>query len=301
MSNVDLKQYLPECYKGIIEMEALQDGLSIEINKYLDLVSQFILDQFIQTCSEKGIVYYENIFNITADPLVEDISFRRVRILNRIKSTHPPYTIRYLYKLFDNIIGEGNYKIYVDLDTHTLIVESVVSNKSYYHEIQVTITNIKPCNLIFLNKPTIPACININEQIEGSSVQYNYILDGAWSLGDESFESMGEERIYKMAGVNSIQEPVLQTTLENLKSKVTKALINDSFTVLISSSNKVILDNLLKIDYNISSSQTTQVTDLKLTDDLGVIYFHASVYIPLADNMNIVHNIRAKEGTDATI
>lgn len=294
--NVDLKSYLPSIYEGVVEMEALQDSLSAEVQQFVNTCLVAMADQFIQTCSLQGIEYYERVFKILAEPLQETLEFRRLRILNRMRATQPPYTYRYLKIIFDGLLGKENYNIWVDKTNRLIIVDSIVSTKSYYHEILVTITNVKPCNLVFVNRPSMTSNLNINEGINARTVDYNYKLNNTWSLGQKCFVSKGPEKEYKMPSVQSLKQPVIQSSLNVLRTKITKALINEDVVIAILENHKVIENNILRIDYDLLSTQVTTITSIKLLDDTQQVYSEANVYIPVAENTNIVHNIKAQEG-----
>lgn len=73
------------------------------------------LNQFILTADEMGIVSFEELFKIVADPQTEDLEFRRKRLILR-NSMMPPYTYFYLLDSLDSILGQGKYECEVDSD-----------------------------------------------------------------------------------------------------------------------------------------------------------------------------------------
>lgn len=296
MSNTDLKEYLPLCYEGILEAEAEQDALSVEINKFNQLCEQALNDQFIQNCSLKAIGYYETIFSIVADPVNESLEFRRERISSRMKSLRPPYTYWYLRKMLDGFFGVGNYDLEVDHDDYTITLESSSEDSSWYHEIQVSMTLIKPCNMIFVYKPRITNTVLVNETVKSQSSTRNYRLNGTWKLGLRPFVSAGLEEINKMPDVHSIQSYFIQQNLDYWETLFAKAVINNSITVTNLNITQESSDII--IQFEVSHEQTTSVTNIKLKDSQDITLTNSNVYIPVQDYVIIKHIIKLEEGVN---
>lgn len=296
MDKVDLKTYLPIIYNGIVEAKTEQDALSIEVNKMNDTYEQALMDQFVQHASLKAIVYYENIFNIVANPVTETLSFRRERVLNRFKMLTPPYTYWYLRSMFDTYFGKGNYILTIDNDNFTITLESSASDSLWYHEIQAGLTYIKPCNMIFINKPRISYNLFTNEQIYKSELIKNYKLDGSWQLGLRPFVSETPEEIYKMPNVASIQQLFIQKNIHDWAELFSKCLINDSISV--TNLNFWEETNSLEITYSISKDTVNLITNIKLLDANDGVLINSNVFIPVEDYATIKHVIKLEEGVN---
>lgn len=318
MDKVDLKQNLPIMYEGIIESETQQDSLSIEIDKLNARYEEALMDQFVQFASLRAIGYYENIFNIVANPETESLEFRRERVLSRMKMLTPPYTYYYLRIVLDGFFGKGRYTLDINNNEYTITLESAVEDSLWYHEIQVSITAIKPCNMIFINNPRVSKVLNINEiiyaqrliwnykldgtwnlgarpfySVDGGTV-YNYILDGTWKLGQEPFTRQQGE-IVKMADVKSLEQPLFDYTLENYKSKFYKAKLNDSIEIVIPDSEKNVTLDTLRLGYSVTRAQTEYVTNIKLLDVDNNVLENANVYIPIPDTVKLLHTLKLQE------
>lgn len=294
--NIDLKKYLPTCYEGVVEVETEQDALSIEINKYDETVEQAMNDQFIQNCSLKAIGYHEQTFHIYADPTTESLEFRKQRLLSRMKNLRPPYTYWYLRGVLDGFFGKNNYTLEIDNDNYRIILESSASDSLWYHEIQVIITKVKPCNMIFINRPQITETLLINEEINSTSSTRNYILDGTWELGRLPFVSPGQERIEKMPYVSSIKQALISLNLEYLKTVFNNVVLNNS--IVVTELNLSVNTDRLIIEYGVSHETTTSITDIKLRDSEDITLINSQVFIPIEDYVIIKHIIKLEEGVN---
>ena len=296
MDKVDLKSYLPIVYDGIVEVEAQQDALSYEINKLHGTYEQALMDQFVQHASLKAIRYYENIFHIVADPSTESLQFRRERVLSRMKILTPPYTYWYFRMMMDGFLGKDKYKLSVDNDNITITLESSSDDSLWYHEIQVSITAVKPCNMIFINRPRIFEKLLTNEEIYSTTSIRNYTLDGNWMLGLRPFILIGKETLNKMASTLSIQQTFIDKTIEQWQTFFSKSLINDSYNVTELNISKE--GSNLIVTYSISRESVNSITNIKLMGIDNTILINSNVFIPVDDYVTIKHIINLKEGID---
>lgn len=296
MNKVDLKQNLPIVYEGIVETETQQDSLSIEIDKLNARYEEALMDQFVQFASLRAIGYYENIFNIVANPETESLEFRRERVLLRMKMLTPPYTYYYLRIILDGFFGVGKYNLEVDNDEYTITLESAVEDSLWYHEIQVSITAVKPCNMIFINKPRITYRLLTSEQINSTQSIRNYRLDGTWLLGLKPFITENLEEINKMPNVKSVQDIFINKNIQNWKTLFYKSLLNDSVTI-----DKLTMEEKsdnLTISYVVSKDLTESITNIKLMDSQNNILMNSNLFIPIDDSVIIKHIIKLEEGTN---
>jgi hypothetical protein len=318
MANVDLKKYLPIQYDEIVEAETQQDSLSIEVDKLQARYEQALMDQFVQHASNRVIGYYETVFHIIANPATESLEFRRERVLSRMKSLTPPYTYYYLRILLDGFFGKGKYTLDVNNDEFTITLESSVEDSLWYYEIQVSITAVKPCNMIFINNPRISKVLNINETIYAQRQIWNYKLDGSWLLGNRPFYSIDGQTIWnykldgswrlgqqpftkqqgdvvKMAGTKSLEQTLFDYTLDKYKEKFYKARLNDSIEIIIPDYNKIVGIDTISLSYNVTREQIEYVTNIKLLDTEDNILENANVYIPVPDTIKLLHTLKLQE------
>jgi hypothetical protein len=318
MDKVDLKTYLPDIYNGIVEAETEQDSLSIEVNKLHARYEQALMDQFVQKASLKAITYYENIFHIVANPETENLTFRRERVLSRMKMLTPPYTYYYLRIMFDQFFGKGRYILDIDNDNYTITLESAVEDSLWYHEIRASLTFVKPCNMIFINNPRVSKAVDVNDTIYAQRLIWNYKLDGSWALGLRPFYSVDGGTVYnykldgnwklgaepfirqqgeivKMAGTKSLEQPLFDFTLNQYKSKFYKARINDTLDIVIADYDKTVTLNTLRLAYSVTRQQVENITNIKLLDVDNTVLENANVYIPVPDTVRLAHTLEVKE------
>ncbi len=293
MDNVNLKEYLPIIYEGIVEAETQQDSLSIEINKINNTYEQALMDQFIQFASLKVLPYYENIFNIVANPETESIQFRRDRILSRMKILTPPYTYYYLRLILDDLFGKNKYNLEIDNNKFKILLESSAQDSLWYHEIQISINTIKPCNMIFINIPRITTNLTVNEEVHHKSSVRNYRLNGTWLLGLQPFITEEEDILDKMANIHSIQQTFIDKTLEEWKTFFTKSIINDTLDITQLTITKE--DSNLIISYPVTNSEANVITNIKLKSSDNTTLINTDVYIPIDDQVTIKHMINLQE------
>lgn len=188
--------YWPDFYKEIADFIALADAQTPEVEGIEKAVQQLFDDQFVMTSSPQAIERREKMLGIQADPANESLDFRKKRILNRYQ-TKPPFTIRYLQRQLDRLIGTGAAIVSVDVQNFILYVTANIDNANIFKEVKHTVETIKPANLEYQQNTSIQDAIALEEHIKTSVVTWNYRLDGSWTLGAKPFASYGPEVIIK--------------------------------------------------------------------------------------------------------
>lgn len=289
---IDILSLFPAFYKDILEIKELAatqnsmfNNLEIEFQKALN-------NQFINTCDVNYLKKYESLFNIinTSD----DIEFRRERLLNRM-AMNIPFTLRGLKQKLDKIIGPDNYNIRVDYDNQTLYIESQILSQVWANETYITVNNIKPANIVFINKPLIQEGLLLNETLSYSERNYNYKL-GVWRLGSKPFMSLKEKGIIKMAESKSINENLLNDLRKTLKDKVSYIKINNSikiqdFLKLEIINNEIIIEYAFKKNTNV-----TEITKVEVFDNNDRNLSTINLYVPVIEDIELKHIFRIKEG-----
>lgn len=292
---VEIGSYAPEFLSEYKEIKTIYNCENIELEKIWETLYSILDNAFVETASEYGVARWENIIGITANKSVESLQFRKERILNRL-TMMPPFTIRFLRKQLDTVIGAEKYDVYVDYANYTLYLESSASNQNWYEEISFTINKIKPANIVFINKPLLTEDIRISEQIESSKVKYNYIL-GSWELGEKSFIDLVDSRMIKGGDEMSIQMELLSGLAVTTKERIKKVLINDSVlidTFSICEANE--MNVTLEYTINAESMEHTPITNIKLLDSGDKTLSESSVYVPVESDTIVKHTMRFKEG-----
>lgn len=301
MANIVLdtspEKYFPRVYEGVLETQELSKAEEYLFNTALSRLDALWANQFILTCNESGIVKYEKVLGITANPNVESLDFRRMRVMNRYAAT-PPYTLRWLSSKIDDLLGKGQWEYDIDYKTRTLTIEAAASSESWSHEISVTMTNVKPANLVFILKPRVASEIRASENIGAIRQIFNYKLGISWNLGANPFSSvLGEEEI-SLARVSTITPDMLNSLAEFAESKISKVVINDTYA--ITKENFIALqseDNKVSFQYAVPANiGLGAITNTKIYDAENTLLENADIYVSNSYDVVLKHTLTFKEG-----
>lgn len=287
------RELFPSVYNGVLEISVLSETDDVLLDQALAKLERAQLNQFILTADEETISVYEKMFSILANPTTETLQFRRERILNRM-SLQPPFTMRWLQNKLDEIIGVGKWNAYVDYANRTLYVESFVVNQQWFNELRITINRIKPCNLVFVNKPLIMAGVVANETIVSATQHYNYIL-GQWRLGQEPFATTDSEEVIKLPSVKSINPNLLADVASFSATDVVAVRLNGSVK-LSDFTTKAGQGTTTIVEYEVKPAQASEITQIELLGTGDRVLTASSVYIPVTEAVICKHSINFKEG-----
>lgn len=287
------RELFPSVYNGVLEISVLSETDDVLLDRALAKLERAQLNQFILTADEETISVYEKMFSILANPTTETLQFRRERILNRM-SLQPPFTMRWLQNKLDGIIGVGKWNAYVDYANRTLYIESFVVNQQWFNELRITINRIKPCNLVFVNKPLIMADVVANETIVSATQHYNYIL-GQWQLGQEPFATTDPEEVIKLPSVNSINPNLLADVASFSATDVVAVRLNGSVK-LSNFTTKAGQGTTTIVEYEVKPAQASEITQIELLGTGDRVLTASAVYIPVTEAVICKHSINFKEG-----
>lgn len=287
------RELFPSVYNGVLEISVLSETDDVLLDQALAKLERAQLNQFILTADEETISVYEKMFSILANPTTETLQFRRERILNRM-SLQPPFTMRWLQNKLDEIIGVGKWNAYVDYANRTLYIESFVVNQQWFNELRITINRIKPCNLVFVNKPLIMADVVANETIVSATQHYNYIL-GQWQLGQEPFATTDSEEVIKLPIVKSINPNLLADIASFSATDVVAVRLNGSVK-LSDFTTKAGQGTTTIVEYEVKRAQASEITQIELLGTGDRVLTASAVYIPVTEAVICKHAINFKEG-----
>lgn len=151
---VPTSEYVPDVYKDVKEMDELVKAQDHNWDILISLVDKEYARFYIQTSDEIGVERFERVMQITADPSIETLEFRKERLLSRANSTLP-YTTIWLRNYLNAVLGETNYELDVDYDDLIITLYGFLLDYSWSREVANTIRDIKPANIVFINIPTI--------------------------------------------------------------------------------------------------------------------------------------------------
>lgn len=287
------RELFPSVYDGVLEISVLAETDDVLLNQALAQLEQAQLNQFILTADEETIEVYEKMFSILANPSTESLEFRRERILNRM-SLQPPFTMRWLQNKLDEIIGVGKWNAYVDYANRTLYVESFVVNQLWFNELRITINRIKPCNLVFINKPLLIEDVLASETVFTSAKHYNYVL-GHWQLGQKPFATIDPEEVIKLPSVKSIGNNLLTDVAAFSASDVVAVRLNGSAKIS-EFTTKEGQGTMTLIEYEVKPEQAREITQIELLGTGDRVLTASAVYIPVTEAVICKHTINFKEG-----
>ena len=287
------RELFPSVYNGVLEISVLSETDDVLLDRALAKLERAQLNQFILTADEETISVYEKMFSILANPTTETLQFRRERVLNRM-SLQPPFTMRWLQNKLDEIIGVGKWNAYVDYANRTLYIESFVVNQQWFNELRITINRIKPCNLVFVNKPLIMADVVANETIVSATQHYNYIL-GQWQLGQEPFATTDSEEVIKLPSVNSINPNLLADVASFSATDIVAVRLNGSVK-LSDFTTKAGQGTTTIVEYEVKPAQASEITQIELLGTGDRVLTASAVYIPVTEAVICKHSINFKEG-----
>lgn len=302
---VNLRAYLPSIYTGdggsgvsVLETDTIagiEDGLFDNAWADFDLLKN---NQFVVLADAGGIANYEKMLGIVADPGLEDLEFRRQRVINRM-SMQPPFTFRFLKNRLDALIGAGRWEAYIDFDSYTLYVESAAANQNWYNELHITIGKVKPANIVFINIPLYVSGVGLNTTVTASEVQWNYRAGTTAFASDETpLASMNDIGVIKMADVSSVQPAFLNLLAGASSDAVAQVVVNDALT--ITDLTKTVTDNVLQIEFDISEGAggIDVITNIKLQTADGTILDSSPCSVPLLGDLRPKFRIPVVEVLD---
>lgn len=183
-------------YHEVEDFIALADAQEPQVENLDKAVQQLFEDQFVMTSSPEAIERREKMLNIQADPANESLEFRKKRILNRYQ-TKPPFTIRWLQRQLNELVGAGLVIVDVDVQNFILYVRADIDDAAVFKEVNHTVLTVKPANLIYNQQTEINEGITLQENIYKSTLRRMTGLSTTWQLGITPFAIRGEEEQIK--------------------------------------------------------------------------------------------------------
>lgn len=287
-----LAEYLPDWYRGISDYRESIGAEQAELEELAQAVNAVANDFFFQTMGADTVSKWEQIFRIVPNPVTESLEFRRARVLNRI-STRPPFTLGFLYRKLDELIGPDQWTVVVDYPRHTIYIESDAGSQQYASEVEYTLNTIKPAHIVYRNTPRVQSRLLLSESIELTQRIFHYRL-GSWGLGLTPFGHEETKGGIKMPATPSIKDILLTGTAAFVSGQVAKARVNGS--ILIDDIDKDLSGPVLTVTYVVTSTQAKEVTQVELLDSAGRAITSSVIYVPVAEPIIMKHRIPVMEG-----
>lgn len=289
----DIVQYLPTYFRDIVDYSQLMSAEAPSLESFAQYMGVVHDNFFVSTADAGTVSDWEKLFGITAAP-AETLDFRRARILNRL-AFNPPFTLKFLYDRLDAMIGHGAWSVVVDYANYTLYIEATAENQQWASEVEITINAVKPCHIVYINRPLVLNSIAMSETVSLSETAYNYRL-GYWGLGSSPFSQSQEKGVIVTAGQMSLQSSMLSDVASFAASDVASARLNGN--VIISAfEKKSASGNTATISYTVTAAQANPITQIELLNSSGAVLESAAVYVPVSSPVQITHRIPVKEAT----
>lgn len=194
MADNRLLEMLPAYYGDIKEFRELTKTQSKELDNVDQALQQVEDDMFVLTSSEEAIERREKMFRILADPSVEDLPFRRQRIVSR-QSTRQPFTERFLASQLEILTGGKNrYSIKVNSEKFELNIVTQIGMQGGIDELWFMLERTVPLNMVINTKnelyaicestvylPTTSAYVVLYEMTHDFNAEYT--TEGDKNLG----------------------------------------------------------------------------------------------------------------------
>lgn len=283
---------IPTWFQDILEYQALCQTETEQFTAFLNSMQAVASNFFFQTMDISAVSTWEQIFKIVPNPETETLDFRRARLINRI-STKPPFTLGFLYRKLDEIIGPGQWTVDVDYPNYTLYIEASAQDKNYWSELAVTLNMIKPAHIIYTGRPLLSTPLQLSETVNLTQLVYNYRL-GAWGLGINPFASEQDKGVIVTPSQRSLQQELLNQTASFVASDVASARVNGS--IIISTLDKSTAANVATITYTVQETQANPVTQIELLDADNNVLETAGVYVPIVGSAIFKHTIPVTQG-----
>ncbi len=146
-NQLNLMSYFPPYLQEFAPLNEIVKAEEISINPIKTEIKQLLNNQFITTCDERGISYFERILNIT--PIKsDDLQTRILRVILKWND-FPPYTINYMISVLNNLFGEENYEFIDNLNEYSFNIRFLNNTLPNIPVLNEFIHNIKPANLVY--------------------------------------------------------------------------------------------------------------------------------------------------------
>lgn len=282
---VSLENYVPTIYKDVKEIDALIKSEDYLFDILISIVNKEYARMFIQTCDLKGVEKFEQILEITPDPTIESLDFRKERLITRCNSTLP-YTTIWLKVYLNSVLGQHNYELNIDYKDQIIRLYGYLLDYSWSREATNVINTIKPCNMIFINIPTMIENVGLLYWFDGNTWNAsNWNDENIWN--DYNFLSSEEVVNYDKQPENSDAFQILLNSLSAVK-------LNNSHTLQITPTVK---DDTIYIEF-IVPEDIKLLQDVKILDVNNILLVSTECYIDTPSGTQVVIRLSCYKGKD---
>lgn len=153
--SLDIRNYLPEYYKGFREIDILAEVLFYLLSQLSGDFKQVLANQFVQTADAIGVERFEKMLGITAN-LADDLETRRQRILSKM-AVSSVFTYRVLENNLKEICDNGEFTINSDLDNFVMDLKVRIGKKGMLDVLYDLLYTMLPAHIDFTMHNHLPA------------------------------------------------------------------------------------------------------------------------------------------------
>ena len=153
--SLDIRNYLPEYYKGFREIDILAEALFYLLNQLNEDFQQVLANQFVQTADVLGIERFEKMLGLSAD-LTDDLETRRQRILSKM-AVSSIFTYRVLENNLKEMCDNGEFTITSDLDNFIMDLKVRIGKKGMLDVLYDLLYTMLPAHIEFNMHNHLPA------------------------------------------------------------------------------------------------------------------------------------------------
>lgn len=284
---VPLEQYVPAIYNGVKEIEVLTEVQEEWFKILVSIMDKEYARLYIQTCDEIGIARFENVLKITPNPSIESLDFRKQRVLTRCNATLP-YSAIWLRVYLNAVIGEYNYELDIDYDNDIMTLYGYMADYSWAREASIVIRDVKPCNMVFINIPTM---------IENVGLIY-WLDDDTWesSIWNDSNIWYDYHYLTSEQLVDYDKQPQSSEQFQHLLSTIKSVRLNNQ--QIISNIDTTVQQDTIYIQFtvpeNIKLLEYVEILDNKLAP---LVFTHCFIDTPTGTTIVIRLSCYKRKGT----
>lgn len=169
---ISILRYLPEIHQSLREFQQIAWTEDTEFKQMERENAQDLDDAFILTAGEKSIGIWEKEIGIRADPSVEDIEFRRKRLINRY-TTKPPFTIKWLERQLKELLEDGFIRCERDDDVEILRIYAELLSLPLLREFDSSLEAVLPLSMQY--EKQLRAKREAREQAYAAMASYGHL------------------------------------------------------------------------------------------------------------------------------
>lgn len=144
--DVSIRSYWPEMLQRVREFDVIGTCEDPEIAAVWEENEKLLANTYIFTADSAAVGRMERIFRVQANPAVEPLEFRRLRLQNRL-SNQAPYSWRFFVAKLDAMVGAGNYEMLRDLPGQSITIRFTVPDIRMQAELENTLRGLIPADM----------------------------------------------------------------------------------------------------------------------------------------------------------